>query len=133
MPTRRQKDVFLQSLAVPRAYHAPCERREIIVSTNNGLHLCVGGYTTCLGSFSPWAPQKKSKFRTLFFIDVVTTHNEPRSYVKHGLDSMCVFFTGIGCVWGGGGSKGCVEKRLVQFFTLAAQKLKFPKFMFLIL
>ena len=37
MPTRIRKDVFLQSLALPRAVHNPCQRREMTVSTNNGL------------------------------------------------------------------------------------------------
>ena len=37
MPTTVQKDVFLQSLALPRAGQNPCQRREMTVSTNNGL------------------------------------------------------------------------------------------------
>ena len=37
MPTRIRKDVFLQSLALLRAVHNPCQRREMTVSTNNGL------------------------------------------------------------------------------------------------
>ena len=37
MPTRIQKDVFLQSLALLRAGHNPCQRRKMTVSTNNGL------------------------------------------------------------------------------------------------
>ena len=37
MLTRIQKDVFLQSLALPRAVHSPCQRREMAISTNNGL------------------------------------------------------------------------------------------------
>ena len=36
MPTKIRKDVFLQSLALPRAGHNPCQRREMTVSTNNG-------------------------------------------------------------------------------------------------
>ena len=40
------KGPFLQSLALPRAGHGPCERRQITVSTNNGLHVCMGWYTT---------------------------------------------------------------------------------------
>ena len=37
MPTRIRKDIFLQSLAVLRAGHNPCQIREMTVSTNNGL------------------------------------------------------------------------------------------------
>ena len=31
------KGCFLQSLALPRAGHNPCQRRQMTVSTNNGL------------------------------------------------------------------------------------------------
>ena len=37
MPTRIQKDIFLQFVALPRAGHNPCQRRKMTVSTNNGL------------------------------------------------------------------------------------------------
>ena len=37
MPTNIQKDVFLQPVALPRTGPGPCERREITISTNNGL------------------------------------------------------------------------------------------------
>ena len=66
MRTRIQKDFFLQSVALPMAIQGPYERREITVSTNNGLHVCMGWCTTCLCSFSPWAAQK-SKFPKLVF------------------------------------------------------------------
>ena len=39
MPTRVQRDVFLQPLALPRAVHGPCDRRKMTVSTINGLHV----------------------------------------------------------------------------------------------
>ena len=35
---------------------------------------------------------KNQSFRNLFFFDIVTTHNEHPSYVKHDLGSICVFF-----------------------------------------
>ena len=37
MRTRIQKDVFLQSVALPRAGHNRCQRRKMTVSTNNDL------------------------------------------------------------------------------------------------
>ena len=37
MPTRIRKDVFLQSLALLRTSHNPCQRHKMTVSTNNGL------------------------------------------------------------------------------------------------
>ena len=44
---------------------------------------------------------KNGKFFKTFF-DIVTTHNDELSNVKHALDPVCVFFTLFGC-WGGGG------------------------------
>ena len=41
-----------------------------------------------------------------YFFDIVTTHNDQPSYVKHVLGGIYVFFTLFGdwvCVWGGGG------------------------------
>ena len=57
---------------------------------------CV--YTVCFCSFSPWAAQK-SKFPNLIFLNnIMTTHNDHPSYVQQVLDSVNVFFTGLGCV-----------------------------------
>ena len=39
---------------------------------------------------------KKSKFPELIFFDIVTTHNDHVSYVKHVLGSMYAFFTLFG-------------------------------------
>ena len=55
---------FLQSLALLRAVHNPCQRREMAVSTNNGL--VNGPVHNLLMQFSPLAAQK-SKFLILFF------------------------------------------------------------------
>ena len=71
------------------AVHNPCQRREMTVSTNNGL---VNG--EC--SFSPWAAQK-SKFSKLVFFDIVTTQNDISNYAKHVLGRIYVFFTLFGC------------------------------------
>ena len=60
---------FLWSLALPRAVHNPCQRREMTVSTNNGLvkepvhNLLIQFFT--LGS------SKIEVFETYFF-DIVT-------------------------------------------------------------
>ena len=37
IPNRRQKDVFLQSLPLLKAGHNPCQRRQMAISTDNGL------------------------------------------------------------------------------------------------
>ena len=85
---------FLQSVALLMAVHNPCQRREMTVSTNNGLvnglvhnllqavFTCFSpylgsrpgggglprdGYTTCLFSFSPRTAQK-SKFLKLVLL-----------------------------------------------------------------
>ena len=65
MPTRIRKDVFLQSLALPRAVHNPCQRREMTVSTNNGL---VNGpvHNLLMQLFTPGS--SKVKFSKLVFM-----------------------------------------------------------------
>ena len=72
MPTRTRKDVFLQSLALLRAGHNPCLRREMTVSTNNGLvngpvhNLLVQFFTLGMGS------SKIEVFETCFYDIVIT-------------------------------------------------------------
>ena len=56
---------FLQSVALPRAVHNPCQRREMTVSTNNGL--VNGPVHNLLMHFSPLAAQKW-KFLKLVFL-----------------------------------------------------------------
>ena len=63
MLTRLRKDFFLQSVALLRAGHNPCQRHEIIVSTNNGL--VNGRYKLLLQLFHP-GQLKNGSFRTLF-------------------------------------------------------------------
>ena len=89
-PTRMQKDFFLQPLALLITGHGLCERRKITVSTNNGLR-CIG---------------------LVHNIDIVTTHNDHPSYVKHVLGIICVFFYPIwvlGVCLGGVSPKGLVQ------------------------
>ena len=85
---------FLQSLALPRAVHNPCQRREMAVSTNNGL---VNGpvHNLLIHFFTPGS-SKIEVFETCFF-DTVTTQNDHPRYVKHVLGCICVFFTPFGC------------------------------------
>ena len=128
MPSRIQKDVYLQSLALTMAAQGTCERCEITVFTNNGPHVCMGWYPTCLCSFSPWVPQK-SKSPKLFFC-IVTTHNGPSCYVRHFFGSSYVFvlpYLGVGYGAGPVSPNGLVHNLLMQFvLPWAAQKSKSP-------
>ena len=83
------KGRFLQSLALPRAVHNPCQRREMTVSDNNGL---VNGpvHNLLMQIFTPDS-SKIEVFETCFF-DIVTTQNDHPRYVKHVLGCICVFF-----------------------------------------
>ena len=123
----------MQSLALLRAVHNPCQRREMAVSTNNGL---VNGpvHNLLMQLFTPDS-SKIEVFETCFF-DIVTTQNDHPSYVKHVLGRIYVFFTPFGYQVGGGGGgapKGRVHNLLMQFFTLDSSKSKFSKLVFLIL
>ena len=73
MPTRIRKDVFLQSVALPRAVHNACQRREMAVSTNNGL---VNGpvHNLLMQFFTP--DSSKIEVFELCFFDIVTTQND---------------------------------------------------------
>ena len=84
---------FLQSLALLRAVHNPCQRREMTVSTNNGL---VNGpvHNLLMQFFTPDS-SKIEVFETCFF-DIVTTQNDHPRYVKHVLGRIYVFFTLFG-------------------------------------
>ena len=109
MPTRIRKDVFLQSLALPRAVHNPCQRREMAVSTNNGLvngpvhNLLMQFFTlgsskievfeTCFYDmqFFTLGSSKIEVFETCFY-DIVITQNDHPRYVKHVLGRIYVYF-----------------------------------------
>ena len=66
MPTRIRKDVFLQSVALPTAGQNPFQRREMTVSTNNGL---VNGpvHNLLYAVFHP-GQLKNLKFSKLIFL-----------------------------------------------------------------
>ena len=93
MPTRIRKDGFLQSLALLRAGHNPCQRREMTVSTNNGL--VNGPVHNLLMQFFTSDSSKIEVFETCFY-DIVTTQYDHPSYVKHVLGRIYVFFPLLG-------------------------------------
>ena len=64
MPTRIRKDIFLQSLALLRAGHNPCQRREMTVSTNNGL--VNGPVHNLLMQFFTLGSSRNRSFQNLF-------------------------------------------------------------------
>ena len=112
----------MQSLALPRAVHHPCQRREMTVSTNNGL--VNGPVPNLLMQFFTPGSSKIEVFETCFF-DVVTTQNDHPRYVKHVLGCICVFspYFGIGRT-GGGSPKGLVHNLLMPFFNLGSSKIE---------
>ena len=65
MPTRIRKDVFLQSVVLLRAVHNPWQRREMAVSTNNGL--VNGPVRNLLMQFFTLDKLKNQSFRNLLF------------------------------------------------------------------
>ena len=83
----------MQSAALLMAVHNPCQRREMTVSTNNGL---VNGevHNLLMQFFTP-SSSKIELFETCFF-DIVTTQNDHPSYAKHVLGRIYVFFTLFG-------------------------------------
>ena len=84
----------MQCLALLMAVHNPCQRREMTVSTNNGL---VNGevHNLLMQFFTPGS-SKIEVFETCFF-DIVTTQNDISNYAKHVLGRIYVFFTLFGC------------------------------------
>ena len=103
------------------AVHNPCQRREMTVSTNNGL---VNGevHNLLMQFFTPGS-SKIEVFETCFF-DIVTTQNDISSYAKHVLGRIYVFSPYLGVSSGGGGGlpKGRVHNLLMQFFTPDSSK-----------
>ena len=73
--------------------------------------------------FSTLYRSKMDNFAKNLF-DIVITHNDETSYVKHVLDPVCVFFTLSGC--GGGGrwaSKGAVAQPAYAVSNLGSSKM----------
>ena len=68
MPTTEGR--FLQSLALLRAVHNPCRRREMTVSTNNGP--VNGPVHNVLMQFFTLGSSKMEVFETYFFDIVIT-------------------------------------------------------------
>ena len=125
---------FLQSLALLRAVHNPCQRREMTVSNNNGL-VNGPGHNLLMQFFTPDS-SKIEVFETCFF-DIVTTQYDHPRYVKHVLGRIYVFFTRFGNQvrggLGGGLPRDWYTTCLCSFSPRTAQKSKFSKLVFLIL
>ena len=83
----------MQSLALLRAGHNPCQGREITDSTNNGL--VNGPVHNLLMQFFTLDSSKIEVFECCFF-DIVTTQYDHPRYVKHVLARIYVFFTLFG-------------------------------------
>ena len=92
--------------------------------------MAFGVCTSCFPpSFPPSTGQKWKILQKRF--DIVTTHNDKISYVKHVSDPLCVFFTLFGC-WGGV-PRGLGHNLLMQFYSLGSSKMEKLKLIFLIL
>ena len=109
------------SVALPRAVHNPCQRREMTVSTNNGR--VNGPVHNLLMQFFTLGSSKIEVFETCFF-DIVTTQNDHPRYAKHVLGRIYVFLTLFGYQVGGGSPKGRVHNLLMQFFTLGSSNIE---------
>ena len=70
MPTRIPKERFLQSLASLTAGHNSCQRREMAVSTNNGL--VNGPLHNLLMQFFTLGSSKSEVYETYFYDIVIT-------------------------------------------------------------
>ena len=76
--------------------------------------------------FFPLDSSKMEVFKTCFF-DIVTTHYDHPSYLKHISGRIYMFFTLFGYWDGGGGGgapKGLVHSLLMQFFPLDSSKME---------
>ena len=86
-----------------------------------------------LMQFFTLGSSKIEVFETQFF-DIVTTQYDHPRYVKHVLGRIYVFFMVSGYwVRGGGVPRDWYTTCLRSFSAYTAQKLKFPKLIFLIL
>ena len=119
----------MQFLALLRTVHNPCQRREMAVSTNNGL--VNGPVHNLLMQFFTRDGSKMEVFETSFF-DIVTTQNGHPRYVKPVLGRIYVFFTPIGYYVQGGGvlPRDWYTTCLCSFSPCRAQKSTFSKLVF---
>ena len=116
----------LQSVALLRAGHNPCQRCEM---TDNGL---VNGLAhNLLMQFFTLDSPKIEVFETCFY-DIVTTQYDHPRYVKHVLGRIYVFSTLFGFWAGGGGGlpRDVYTTCSCSFSPRATQKSKFSKLVF---
>ena len=83
----------MQSLALLRAVHNPCQKRKMALSTNNGL---VNGLVHNLLMQFFTLDSSKIEVSETYFFDILITSNDHPSYVKHVLGRIYVFFTRFG-------------------------------------
>ena len=115
---------FLQSLAVPRASPCRCQRREMTISTNNGL--VNRPVPNLLMQFFTLGSSKIEVFETCYY-DIVTTQCDHPRYVKHVLGRFYTTFTLFG-YWlhGGGGGGGWQGQGENCMSTLCTKPLGAP-------
>ena len=83
----------MQSLALLRAVHNPCQKRKMALSTNNGL---VNGLVHNLLMQFFTLDSSKIEVSETYFFDIVITQNDHPSSVKHVLGRIYVFFARFG-------------------------------------
>ena len=114
----------MQSLALLRAGHNPCQRREMTISTNNGL---VNGLVHNLPMQLFTLGRSQIECFEACFYDIVTKQYDHPRYVKHVFRpylhvSHPIWVLGPG--WGWGAPKGLVHNMLMQLFTLDSSKIE---------
>ena len=92
MPFRIRKDIFLHSVALPSDGQCRCQRREMVVSTNNGL--VNGPVHNLLMQFFTLGSSKIEVLKTCFFDTIITWNDHPR-YVTHVLGTIYMSYLGI--------------------------------------
>ena len=118
----------MQSLAVPMAGQCRWQRREMPVSTNNGL--VNGPVHNLLMQFFTVGSSKIDVFETYIFHIVTTQYDHPR-YVKHILGRIYVFFTLFGYFPHGGRGGGGVSQEIgtpPAYAVFHPEKLKNGRF-----
>ena len=113
----------MQSRALLRAGHNPCQRRERTVPTNTGL--VNGPVHNLLMQFFTLGSSKIKVFETCFY-DIVTLQYDHPSYGKHVLGRIYVFFTLFGYWAGRGQGGGWSPKGLVHNLLMHAYAILRP-------
>ena len=123
MPTRKQKDVVCSRpvMAHVKDAKSPFPPTMAYMCAWAGTQPTYAVFTLCSSNI---------EVSETYFFDMVTTHNDHPSYVKHVSGSICVFFYPIWVLRGGGGGapKGLVvHDLLLQFFARGSSKVQVLK------